>query len=78
MTRAKSRQKVIAQKLKLFNLGSAISEAPIIIGTNQFASPTNAGHNSTENHNQTMQGKHLIIQTLVGQSACRVGRVQHE
>ena len=31
------------QKLKLFILGSAISGAPIIIGTNQFASPTKAG-----------------------------------
>ena len=31
------------QKLKLFILGSAISGAPICIGINQFASPTNAG-----------------------------------
>jgi len=27
------------QKLKLFNLGKAISTAPIIIGTNQFPKP---------------------------------------
>jgi hypothetical protein len=27
------------QKLKLFNLGKAISTAPIIIGTNQFPNP---------------------------------------
>ena len=31
------------QKLKLFILGNAMSGAPIIIGTNQLASPTNAG-----------------------------------
>ena len=31
------------QKLKLFNLGKAISGAPICIGTNQFAKPTKAG-----------------------------------
>ena len=31
------------QKLKLFILGKAISGAPIIIGTSQFAKPTKAG-----------------------------------
>ena len=31
------------QKLRLFILGRAISGAPIIIGTNQFANPTKAG-----------------------------------
>ena len=31
------------QKLKLFILGSAISGAPIIIGTSQLARPTKAG-----------------------------------
>ena len=31
------------QKLQLFNLGSAISGAPIIIGICQFAKPTKAG-----------------------------------
>ena len=31
------------QKLKLFNLGRAISGAPICIGTSQFAKPTKAG-----------------------------------
>ena len=32
-----------SQKLQLFRRGSAISGAPTIIGTSQFAKPTNAG-----------------------------------
>ena len=34
------------QKLQLFNLGKAISGAPIIIGSCQLANPTNAGINA--------------------------------
>ena len=39
MKKAKGR----IQKLRLFILGRAISGAPTIIGTSQFAKPTNAG-----------------------------------
>ena len=31
------------QKLQLFSRGNAMSGAPTIIGTSQFAKPTNAG-----------------------------------
>jgi len=44
-----------SQKLKLFNLGKAISTAPIIIGTNQLPNPPiNIGITIKKDHNESM------------------------
>ena len=59
------------QKLKLFMRGSAMSGAPICIGTIQFARPTNAGMTAPK----IMISAWLVVISLknAGSTSCRPG-----